>query len=132
MTQENVEIVRRAFELWVEGDLVGMAELFQPEIVVIPPSGWPEGEPVEGIEGWVRQAERLREAWEEVAAEFDEIRAVGDERVFARIRYVTRSEAGMAFDTPMALAMFLRDGRIARAEYYWDAEEALAAVGRSE
>jgi ketosteroid isomerase-like protein len=128
MEQGNVEIVRRAFAKWVEGDLHAMADHFQPELVVQPPSGWPEGGVVEGIEAWVRQAERLRENWGEVGVQFDEIREVEEGRVYARIRYLARSDAGMEFDTPMAVAMFLRDGRIFRAEYYWQPEEALAAI----
>ena len=130
MSQGNVEVVRRSFELWATGDLDAMADTFRPDLIVHPPSGWPEGGTVEGVEAWLRQAERLRESWDEVALEFDELRAVGEDRVFARIRYVTRGDAGMEFDTPMAVAILIRDGLIARAEYYWEDDGALAALER--
>lgn len=129
MAQGNVELVQRSFEHWAEGDLDAMAKAFHPDLVVHPPSGWPEGGAVEGVHAWVRQAERLRDSWEDAAVEFDEIRSVGDDRVYARIRYVTHSESGMEFDTPMAVAIFLREGRIARAKYFWEPVEARAAVG---
>lgn len=60
MSKENVEIVRRSFDLWSEGSLDEWAQAFDPEVVVQPPDGWPEGE-VRGLDAWLRQAERLRD-----------------------------------------------------------------------
>ncbi len=56
MSQENVEIVRRVNELFSKGDLDGWAEHWDPEVVVTPPKGWPEGEEGQGIEApWDRE-----------------------------------------------------------------------------
>ena len=133
MSQENVEIVRRQFELWSEGDLDGWAQDWDPEVVVVPPEGWPEGGEVRGRDAWRRQAERLRDSWEQAHIEIDEIRPVGTDRAVTRIRYVTLGkEGGMSFDTPMAAAIVLRDRKIIRADYFWDFAEALEAAGLSD
>ncbi len=133
MSEENVEIVRRATEFFSKGDLDRWAEHWDPEVVVTPPKGWPEGEEPQGIEAWRRQAERLLDSWEEVRVEVDEIRPVGDDQVLVRFRYITRGkETGMCFDTPMAVVLRLRGGRIVRARYFWEYAEALEAAGLSE
>jgi ketosteroid isomerase-like protein len=133
MSQENVEIVRRQFKLFSEGDLDGWAEHWDPEVVVTPPKGWPEGDDLRGIEAWRRQAERLRDSWTEARVEIDDIRPVGADRVLTRVRYVTRGkDTGISFDTTMAAAFFLREGRIIRARYFWDYPDAVEAAGLRE
>jgi ketosteroid isomerase-like protein len=133
MSQGNVDIVRRVFELWSEGDLDASAEHWDREVVVTPPDGWPEGGEVRGLDAWVRQAERLRDSWEEARVEIDEIRPVGRDRVVTRIRYVTRGkDPGMSFDTSMTAVFVLREHKITRANYFWDFAEALEAAGLSE
>ena len=131
--EENVRVVLRAFELWNEGDLDGWADLFDPDVLVIAPEGWPEGPPTEGFEAWKRQAQRLRETWREARADVGEVRAVGRDRVLARLRYVTRGEGTeISFDTPMTGLFTLEQGRITRGHYFWDHEEAAEAAGLSE
>ena len=133
MSQENVEIVLRQFEFWSEGNLDAWADCYDREVVVTAPEGWPEGEVSQGLEAWRRQAERLRDSWHEARVEVDDIRAVGRDRVVTRIRYVTTGkDAGISFDTSMASAFFLCDGKIFRAQYSWDFADALKAAGLRE
>lgn len=133
MSRENVEIVRRQFEAFSAGDLDSWAEAWDPNVVVDAPEGWPEGPREVGLDAWRRQVERLRDSWEEAGVEVDHIRAVGEDRVVMRIRYVTRGkDPGMSFNTPMAASFVLRDRKITRARYFWDFAEALEAAGVSE
>ena len=125
--------LRRALELWNEGDLgARWIELHDPEVEVTAPEGWPEGTVEPGIEAWRLQAERLRDSWEKARAEIDEIRPIGEDRVLARIRYLTEGAApGISFETPMAVVAFLKGGRIARMQFYWEAGDALEAAERT-
>jgi ketosteroid isomerase-like protein len=133
LSQENVEIVRRQFELWSEGNLDAWAQHWDRDVVVMAPEGWPEGDENQGLDAWRRQAERLRDSWEEARVEVDDIRPVGKDRVVTRIRYVTRGkDPGMSFDTPMAASFVVRGRKITRAQYFWDFAEALEAVGLKE
>ena len=102
-------------------------------VVVVSPEGWPEGPEVHGVQAWRDQAERLRSAWEEARAEVEEVTEVHPDRVFARIRYVTKGGAGgLAFDTSFGVAFWLEDGLIKRAHYFWEPEEARAALEEAE
>ena len=132
MSERNLAIVRQTFELWSEGDLDAWADYWDPAVVVQPPEGWPEAEVLRDLDAWKRQAERLRDSWDEARVEVDDLRPVGTDRVVARIRYVTRGrDPGMSFDTPMAAAFVLREGRISRAEFFMDFADALEAASRS-
>ena len=132
MSAENVEVVRRAFDAWNAGDLDAFVDAHDPDVVVVAPEGWPEGAVSEGIEAWSLQAERLRDTWEEARAEIDEIRAAGDDRVVARLRYVTRGQdTNIPFETPMSVLFVLKASKISRAQYYWDAGEAFEGAGLS-
>ncbi|HEY6637275.1 MAG TPA: nuclear transport factor 2 family protein [Solirubrobacterales bacterium] len=100
MSKENVEIVLDQWDAWSDGNLDRWAQGWDPEVVVVAPKGWPEGDVEQGIEAWRRQAQRLRDTWAEARIEVDEIRDVKD-RVLVRFRYVTVGEdTGIPFETP--------------------------------
>ena len=42
MSQENVEIVRQAAEIWNRGDLDAFLESYDEEVVIRAAEGWPE------------------------------------------------------------------------------------------
>lgn len=123
------EIVTRQFTAWNQGDLDTWAEAWDPEVVVIAPEGWPDGEVNRGLDAWRSQAQRLRDTWADARIEVDEIRAGGN-CVVVRIRYVTiGGDTGLPFETPMAAAFFLEDGRITLGQYFWEFGDALSAAG---
>ena len=64
MSQENVEIVRASFEAWNAGDMDGVRELLDPNVIVRPPEGWPEPGALVGREAVnARVGDRAREIW---------------------------------------------------------------------
>ncbi len=69
MSQENVEIVRAAFEAWNAGDMDALRELYDPDVIVRAAEGWPEPGPFVGREAVMRQLEQLRETWDADALE---------------------------------------------------------------
>jgi ketosteroid isomerase-like protein len=64
VSQENVEIVRAGFEAWNAGDVDALREVFDPDVIVRLPEGWPEPGPFVGREEVMRQWERNREVWD--------------------------------------------------------------------
>jgi len=130
VSEENVEIVVRQFELWNAGDLDAAMDDYAPDVVVESPEGWPEGSVSRGVDEWQRQAQRLRDTWDEARADIEEILPVGDDRVVARFRYVTSGkDSGLSFNTPIAALFFLRERKITRVRYFWDVAEAREAAG---
>ena len=62
MSQENVEIVRAAYETWNAGDVDALRELHDPDVIIVrTPEGWPEPGPFVGREAVMRQFEQLRD-----------------------------------------------------------------------
>ena len=131
MSQENVEIVRKAFEAWNAGDMDAFREFYDPDIIVRPPEGWPEPGPFVGREAVMGQWEQLRETWDA-----DEVEPIGD-FIDAADRVVVRQAwrgagHGPSLNMEMTNVFMVRNGRIVYQEFFWDHTEALEAAGLSE
>jgi ketosteroid isomerase-like protein len=64
MSQENVEIAKAGFRAWNTGDMDALRELYEPDVVLRMPEGWPEPGPYVGREAVMRQLEQMRETWD--------------------------------------------------------------------
>jgi ketosteroid isomerase-like protein len=132
MSEENVEIVQRVFELWNSGELDEVMLHYDPDVVVKAPEGWPEGQETRGVDAWRQRAQRLLETWDEARSEVDEIQAAGTDRVLVRMRYVTRATTGLSFATQLNAVFRLKERKITELLYFWELEPALEAAGLSE
>lgn len=132
MSQENVEVVRRQFELWNRDDLTAWGLTHHPDVTVVPPAGWPEGEPPGSREEWLAQAALLRDSWTEQRIEVRRIADAGD-RVLVLFTWVTQGKGShIALETDMGCVATVHDGLITHLVYFSDHAQALAAVGLSE
>ena len=57
MSQENVEIVRAAFEAWNAGDMDAFRDVYDPDAILRIPEGWPEPGPYVVREAVMRELE---------------------------------------------------------------------------
>jgi ketosteroid isomerase-like protein len=129
MSQENVAVVRRAFEAWNAGDTVALYGLLDPSMVLRNPKGWPEPGPLAGRQAILRQVEQLGET-----AHAGSLRAVTDfidagDRVVVRFIW-SGAGHGPEPDVEATGIYALHGGRIVYMEYFWDHAEALEAVRR--
>ena len=131
MSQENVGIVRRGFEVWNAGDMDALRELYDPAIIWRPAEGWPEPGPYAGREAVMRQLEQLRETWDT-----DTFQLIGDfidvgDRV--AVRFIWHG-AGSGPDSNIeGTGLYtVRKGRIVAIEFFWDHAEALDILRLSE
>ena len=69
MSQENVEIIRAAYEAWNTGDIDALREMHDPDLIARYPKNWPEQGPFVGREAVIRQLEQLGKTWDDNAAE---------------------------------------------------------------
>ena len=128
---KDVGVIRRAFQMWNEQALEEWKAVYHDDVVIVPPTGWPEGETTADLDAWLTQAMRLTDSWEEQRIEVDELREVGG-HVLSVFRWVTRGKgSGIELVTPMASISNVRHGKIARQEYYLSSEEALEALERA-
>jgi ketosteroid isomerase-like protein len=64
VSQENVKVVRALFEAWNAGDMGAVRDLYDPDVIVRAPEGWPEPGPFVGREAVMRQWEQQRDTWD--------------------------------------------------------------------
>lgn len=131
MSQENVEIVRRAYEHFRERRDF-LAEAFHPDFVwdMSTFRGWPERRTYPGIEGASEFLTEWLAAWDEWELELEEMHDAGGERVVAIVRQQGRSKAtGLPVDMRFAQVWTLSNGKQVRMEMYATPDEALEATG---
>jgi ketosteroid isomerase-like protein len=130
MSQENVEVMKAAFEAWNAGDMDATRELYDPDAIMRSPEGWPEPGPFVGRDAVMRQIEQLRETWDADAVEpITDFLPVGDRVV---VRFTWRG-AGHGPESNMEFTgvYTVRNGRIFGLEFFWDHAEALETLGLS-
>jgi ketosteroid isomerase-like protein len=132
MSQENVEIVRQAFEAWNAGDMEGVGHAYDPDAVMRYPPDFPETGPFLGREAIVQQFNRLREA-----LDYRDSLVILGEVLHARdrvgVRFAWRGVGhGPAMDLEATVVYTMRGGRIREAEFFQDYNEALEVTGLKE
>ena len=131
MSQENVEIVRRAHEVWNAGDMDALRELYDPGIIWRGPEGWPEPGPYAGREAVMRQVNQMRDTWDtdsfQLISDFID---VGDR---VAVRFIWEGAGNGPDSNIEATGIYtVRKGRIVAIEFFWDHAEALEILGLSE
>jgi ketosteroid isomerase-like protein len=130
MSQENVEIARRAFayEIYGVGDRAEAEALFDPEVVINPTEEGPSC----GLDAIRDNIEHWKDAWEELEVTTEEFIDAGG-RVLVTAHHRGRGRgSGIEVDRRFYLVYSLRNGKVARADEYADRTEALEAAGLSE
>jgi ketosteroid isomerase-like protein len=129
MSQENVELARRAWDAISRRDLDAFLALMDPEVVAVPRILAVEGGALHGHEG-------IREWWDNIFGAFPDfdaevigVRVVGDLTI-SNVRAHGRGEES---DTPFEDAIWvvsqLRDGRVVRWQTFPSEAEAVEAAG---
>ena len=128
MSQENVEIVREAWDAYSRGDYDRVGEFHDPHIVVVTL----EDGVVYGNDAVLANYKRWNEAWEGADTTLEEVIGRGD-RVFLMVRFQGRGRAsGIEIDNRHYEVYTLRDGKVLRIDEYEQRAKALEAAGLSE
>jgi ketosteroid isomerase-like protein len=137
MSQENVEIARRAIDALNRSDLmVGgsdplptLREFCDPDVEWDFSRRGVDPEIYRGYEGWLRIAEQFGDAWQELRLEIEEIIDAGDSVVLFT-NMIGLSKSGIALDHRVGQIWTFRDGKIVRDQFFGEDRTAcLAAVG---
>ena len=135
MSEANLEIVRRGYELYAAGDLEGAAALFSADAEVADAGGLGVADTAVGTrsgpEGFLRATEEVLDAFEDYRVETEEFIDAGT-AVVVPVRISGRGKAsGVKLEMQLAHLWVLRDGKVIRGEVYRTTEEALEAAGVS-
>ncbi len=136
MSQENVEIARRAFDAWNRDDLDAFLAELDPEVV------WHtaiEGT-AEGDDTMYRGHDGVRQIWKDYRGEVfsrielweTELLDLGDSVLrLGRFRVIGRT-SGVEIESELAQHLVMRNGLIVSSRDYLSHAEALEAAGLSE
>jgi ketosteroid isomerase-like protein len=133
MSEENVEIVRKAIDAFDRGDLDAWLGFLSPEVVweSLPLPGFRDV--YRGRAGAREWRELLLEVFKEAHLEIEEITALSDDRVLIVSRVTGRGRgSGVPVERPSCEVSWLADGLITRRQVFWTRDEALEAAGMAE
>jgi ketosteroid isomerase-like protein len=73
MSEENVEVVRAFVDTWNSGDMAGVRDLYDPDVIMRVAPDWPEPGPFVGRDAVMQQVSEARGAfdndWAEIVGE---------------------------------------------------------------
>jgi ketosteroid isomerase-like protein len=133
MSEENVEIARRSFDAWNEGDVDALRRLYTEDVVV--QTGMTEfGRTFEGDDPIGRSVAELQETWAEVHWDYERIfEGEADDVVVSFYRAIgVGRESGVEVVRELTGVYRLRDSLIVSERVFLDREEALEAAGLRE
>ena len=125
MSQANVEVVRRLFDLYGRGDYAAAAECLAPDVV------YEVGQelPLTGREAVLGMWERWDSTWEELETTPEEFVDAGDE-ILVTVHYTARGRgSGIPYEERLFDVYSFSDGECVRKREFRERAEALAAAG---
>ena len=132
MSEENVEIVRRASDAWNDGEFEAALRLIDPEIEVEVAGGTPVDGIYRGHEGLAKMLSEFWSQFETYRSELIECIPAGDEVFLAVLHRGTGKGSGAIVEMPGWQVCSVRNGRIVRWRNLKTREEALEAAGLQE
>jgi ketosteroid isomerase-like protein len=130
MSQENVEIVRRAFAYEIDGvgDRADAEAIFDPQVVMNPTN---EG-PLYGADAMRDDYKRWASAFEELRVTLEKIIDAGDQVVVVAHHQGRGRKSGVEVDARFYEVYTVREGKVSRVDEFNEMAEALEAAGLSE
>ena len=139
MSRENVEMVRRGFEVfqagWERGDPVAAfdAGFFAEDMDWFTPPGFPGPAVFRGRDGFLEFMRIWTEDFEDWSVELERLIDAGDDRVVALFHHrATGRGSGVPVELRQGFLYELEGGQVVRMRNYFTLEEALEAAGLSE
>ena len=131
MSHENVEIVRRAIGaiLSQPPDEEAVGEVLDPDHVLT--TNWGVGETEHrGVQGALAALAEMSAIWDSWQQEVERVLDAGEKGVVALLRFRARGrESAVPVESPWAMVMTLRNGRIVSSTVFLTHDGALKAVG---
>ena len=130
MSQENVEVVRRAiaYEYDGVGDLADAESIFDTHVVLNPIDEAASS----GFAAMRADMERWASAFDELTVTVEEIIDAGDQVVVVTHHEGRGRESGVEVDTRFYEVYSLRDDKVSRVDEYIERDDALEAAGLRE
>ena len=133
MSEHDLDVLRRWVDHWNERDLDAFMECFDADAELITDPSWIEAGPFTGRAAIRKWMEGLAEPWNGGdKLVLQELFEVGDAVVLRFHWEVGGGMSGLAMTLDATAVNVMKDGRIARQQYFFDPAEARKAVGLEE
>lgn len=130
--RRNVALARRGFQLYVGGDIEGLLELYDPEVVVTAPQFMNAG-PFHGHDGFMEWLRIWNEAWDTFDFDVRSVDPVGERHVVARVLVSGRGAgSGIRVEQMAYWLVEVRNGLATYVEVLVDPDEAFEQARRRE
>jgi ketosteroid isomerase-like protein len=129
MSEENVEVVRTAWEAFTRHDNAAIFPLYDPDVEIIPE--FPD-RVYRGLDGVREFFGDWLSAWDEYGSEVEEWIDAGDNVVAVLHAWARGKQSGVPVEAHAAHVWTLREGKLWRLRIYPTKEDALKALGLSE
>ncbi len=131
MTQENVDVIRRGFEKFLQtGDFD--PEDFDPGFEFDNTNAMFEAEIYRGTEGLREFLSLMREMWAQLRFEPLEYIPTGQDQVVVPMRMIAVGRDGVETVAHAATVYTMREGKVARTKAFQSKADALESVGMQE
>ncbi len=131
MSQSNVETVRAVYERFSKGDFQASLEVFDPLVLFVLPSGFPDSGTYLGIARLEKYTRGFLEPWTRITIEAEEIGEAGDSVVATVRQRGVGSESQAATEFRYFQVWSFRGRKVIRLENFRERAEALEAAGLS-
>ena len=132
MSQENVDLVRNAWDTMDGGDLYAALQTISPDMVTEVAQPLPVAGTYYGPEGLLQLTLDWAEGFDELEVTAEEHIDAGDQ-VVTRVRHKSRgAESGAPVETDIWYVWTIRDGETVRTQIFNERSEAFAAAGLPE
>ena len=130
MSQENVEIVQRAFSALARRDLESFFSVLDDTVEWVNPPYAIETGTRRGTTGFRDALDRMQASFGGIRLEVEEVVEAGDTGVIVTGRWTGKGAgSGVPLETPFASALTLRNGKVVRYEWFRERDEALETLG---
>jgi hypothetical protein len=132
VSQENVEVIKRAVVALNERDLDGYLACCTEDVQLLPPTAELEGA-YEGAEGVSRFLADIRDAMPDFRLEIERLQPIGQDRMLVFLRATMSGRTtGIGADLQLTNIYELDGGKIGRVQVFADRDRALEAAGLRE
>jgi ketosteroid isomerase-like protein len=132
MSQDNLDIVRRCFDLFGRGEREAVLRHVHPAIETIEGAELPGAATYFGHAGLAEAVDHWASQWNDFRMELTELIDAGSDVVAVTRHYGTGRASGVAVEALVAYVFTVADGKVVRLRIFNTKADALEAVGRRE
>jgi ketosteroid isomerase-like protein len=129
MSQDNVEVVRRVFELFDRGETEALLQYVDPAMETVEGTELPGADSYVGHAGLGRAVDHWASHWDDFRLELTELIDAGSEVVAVTRHQGTGRTSGVAVEARVSYVFTVEEGRLVRMRIFSTRAQALEAAG---